>query len=304
MKHRLLLALLCAMFLVLGSESFTVVPQSSFRSYGTTTLQMSTSATPSAGAAAQLKLALQKPSKMLTVGVEYAGEALSPNGLSTLSMQLRKNKASAIWTANVQAIQEFAKEQQSARGNFPGPIPIIYTGGVEEMEAAIAAGATAVTLSVGESSVETGQADVVYKISSLQDVESVLAATDNMAQAFLFQGVSAEDLPPIISTLAPGTLCIASVDAMLPSGAEVEQAKTLKSAGIHSVLVQQACVGDAEDLEYTQFLVGGMTSKASSAFKFTGLTGSTNGHFGGVQSSGTVKWRRTAIRAEKVTPKS
>jgi hypothetical protein len=299
MKHRLLLALLCAMFLVSGSESFAVVPQSSFRPYGTT-LQMSTSATPSAEAA-QLKLALQKPSKMLTVGVEYAGEALSPNGLSTLSMQLRKHKASAIWTANVQAIQEFAKEQQSARGNFPGPIPIIYTG--IEVEAAIAAGATAVTLSVGELSVETGTADVVYTVSSLQDVESVLAATDNTAQAFLFQGVSAEDLPPIISTLAPGTLCIASVDAMLPVGAEVEQAKALKKSGIHSVLVRQACVGDAEDLEYTQFLVGGMTSKASSAFKFSGLTGSTNGHFGGFQSSGTVKWRRTAW-VEKVADKS
>jgi hypothetical protein len=261
---------------------------------------MSTSATPSAGAT-QLKLALQKPSKMLTVGVEYAGEALSPNGLSTLSMQLRQNKASAIWTANVQAIQEFAKEQQSARGNFPSSIPIIFTG--IDVDAAIAAGATAVTLSVGESLVETGPVDVVYKVSSLQDVESVLAATDNTAQAFLFQGVSTEDLPQIISTLAPGTLCIASVDAMLPSGAEVEQAKALKKSGIHSVLVQQACVGDDEDLEYTRFLVGGMTSKASTAFKFSGLTGSTNGHFGGFQSSGTVKWRRTA-RAEKVSQKS
>ena len=299
MKYRLLLALLCAMFLVSGTESFAVVPQSSFRPYGAT-LQMSASAEPSAEAA-QLKLALQKSSKMLTVGVEYASEALSPNGMAILSMQLRQNKASAIWTANVQAIQEFAKEQQSARGNFPGPMPIIYTG--IEVEAAIAAGATAVTLSVGELSVETGLADVVYTVSSLQDVESILVATDNTAQAFLFQGISAEDLPPIISTLAPGTLCIASVDAMLPSGAEVEQAKALKDSGIHSVLVRQACVGDAEDVEYTQFLVGGMTSKASSAFKFSGLTGSTNGHFGGFQASGTVKWQRTA-RAEKVTDMS
>lgn len=262
---------------------------------------MSTSATPSAEAA-QLKLALQKPSKMLTVGVEYSGEALSPNGLATLSMQLRKIKASAIWTTNVQAIEEFAKEQQSARGNFPGPIPIIYTG--VEVEAAIAAGATAVALNLGEWSVEPGTADVVYKVSSLQDVESVLAATDNTAQAFLFQGVSAEDLPPIISTLAPGTLCIASVDAMLPDGAEVEQAKALKKSGIHSVVVQQACIGDIEDLKYTQFVVGGMTSKASSAFQFSGLTGSTNGHFGGFQSSATVKWQRVTARAEKVTAKS
>jgi hypothetical protein len=278
----------------------------------------STSATPPSAEAraAQLKLALQKPSKMLTVGVEYSGDALSSNGLSLLSMQLRKSKASAIWTSNVQAIQEFSKEQESARGNFPGPLPIIYTG-VIEMEAAIAAGVTAVTLSIGQSLDSAGSSstsssittsvDVVYKVSSLQDVESVLAATDNTAGAFLFQGVSVEDLPQIISTLAPGTLCIVSVDAMLPNGAEVQQVKALlkNKVGIHSVLVQHACVGDAEDLEYTRFVVSGMTSKASSEFKFSGLTGSTNGHFGGVQASGTVQWRRTAgARAEKGTHKS
>jgi hypothetical protein len=68
-------------------------------------------------------------------------------------------------------------------------------------------------------------------------------------------------------------------------------AKALEKSGIHPVLVQQAGVGDAEDLEYIQFLVGGMTmSKASSAFKFSGPTGSTNG-------------QRTA-RVEKVAQKS
>jgi hypothetical protein len=58
------------------------------------------------------------------------------------------------------------------------------------------------------------------------------------------------------------------------------------------VMIRRACVGDSEDLEYAQFLVGGLTSKASSEFKFTGLTGSTNGHFGGIQANGTVKWKR------------
>ena len=80
---------------------------------------------------------------------------------------------------------------------------------------------------------------------------------------------------------------------MQADGAEVEQAKELKKLGVGSILVQNACVGDSEDLEYSSFVVGGMTSKASSEFSFSGLTGSTNGHFGGVQARGTVQWQRT-----------
>lgn len=80
---------------------------------------------------------------------------------------------------------------------------------------------------------------------------------------------------------------------MQPGGVEVERAKQAKTQlGCASVLIRQACVGDAEDVEYAQFLVSGMTSKASSQFKFSGLTGSTNGHFGGIQQNQEIKWRR------------
>ena len=68
----------------------------------------------------------------------------------------------------------------------------------------------------------------------------------------------------------------------------------MKALGAASGVVMKACVGDVEDLEYAQFLVNGLTSKASSEFKFSGLTGSTNGHFGGVQANSKVSWRRVA----------
>jgi hypothetical protein len=62
---------------------------------------------------------------------------------------------------------------------------------------------------------------------------------------------------------------------MMPD--EVALAKAYKRiGGIHSILVQNAIVGDGEDLEYARYVVAGMTSKASSEFKMSTMTGSTS----------------------------
>jgi hypothetical protein len=90
-------------------------------------------------------------------------------------------------------------------------------------------------------------------------------------------------------------LWIAAVNAMQPDGAEIANGKEYKTRGCGSILVRNACIGDSEDTEYAQFCVGGFTSKASSEFKFSGLTGSTNGHFGGIQANSSVKWRRMNV---------
>ena len=61
-------------------------------------------------------------------------------------------------------------------------------------------------------------------------------------------------------------------------------------------LVRGACVGDAEDVIYSKYVVKELTSKKSSAFKIDGHTGAVNGHFGTSRSS-TVSpkdgWQRT-----------
>jgi hypothetical protein len=250
------------------------------------------STTASVGSAAgSLKSVLQKPSKVLTVGLEYAGSGdLSATELSILSMQLRKSKVSAIWCAKVEALQEFVAEQEMARGNFPGPCPIIFHGPVEQTAAAVTAGASAVVLPVDAEIVDG--CDIVWKVSSVEEVESVLETTDNLADAFWLDVVHSETLETVVAAVPKGAMCIASLDAMQPDGAEVDQGRELKRLGCASVFVRQACVGDGEDLEYAQFLVGALTSKASSEFSFSGLTGSTNGHFGGIQANGTVKWKR------------
>ena len=277
----------------------TEMPRSS------TILRMSSVAVSPIGSskATQLKTALKKPSKVLTVGVEYVhNDEAEENEI--LSMQLRKSKVSSIWCSNIDDVSNFAKEQETAKGNFPGPCPVIYDAKIEsndDIQSAVTAGATAIT--VDANTIETITSiwneevplEIIWKIANDQDVEKVSEVTggDLADAAFLIQGdMASDDIEAISSALPKSSLLIASVDPMQSDGNEVSQGKQLKALGVASILVNEACVGDAEDMEYSRFLVEGLTSKASSEFKFSGLTGSTNGHFGGVQSNGTVKWRR------------
>jgi hypothetical protein len=243
------------------------------------------------GSASVLKSTLKKPSKVLTVGLEYQDQGnLSARELCILSMQLRKVKVSAIWCRTVEALKEFSAEQESARGNFPGPCPVIYHGPVDQAGAAARAGASAIVLAAGEEIVVVeGGCEVVWKVSTIDQINNVLDKTGNSADGFWLDG---DNFAELAEAVPKNSLIVASVDPMQPGGAEIEQGKDFKKLGCASVMIRRACVGDSEDLEYAQFLVGGLTSKASSEFKFTGLTGSTNGHFGGVQANGTVKWKR------------
>ena len=54
-------------------------------------------------------------------------------------------------------------------------------------------------------------------------------------------------------------------------------------------------MGDDEDIKYLQHAIEGINKKSSSSFSMTGLTGSTNGHFGVASHDGDVKWRRNEL---------
>lgn len=258
----------------------------------TVALGSTTTTVATGGGASTLKSILKKPSKVLTVGLEYAGddETLAPEEIDVLSMQLRKTKVAAVWCSDVGRVGRFATEQESARGDFPGPCPVIYHGPADGALAAIEAGASAVVLNPTDNA-PPSTADVVWRASTPDDVTAVVDATGGAAEAFLID--LDDEWETVASSAPPGSLLVAAVDAMRPDGAEVARGRDAKPAGFASILVRGACVGDAEDLEYARFVVDGLTSKASSEFKFSGLTGSTNGHFGGVQGNESVKWRRT-----------
>jgi hypothetical protein len=256
------------------------------------------------GTAPVLKSLLKKPSKVLTVGVEYSAsqqQLTDKNALSILSMQLRKCKVSSIWCDNVEHVGIFADEQATAQGNFPGPVPVIYHGPLDQAVAAVQAGASAVVASWDEKNdLDNVDSEIIWKVSSAEQVATVLKEMGDSAaaaadKAFLIQ-VDNDDSTTItqgiLETIPKSNLAIVALQPMQADGAEVGMARQLQKLGYASVVVQDACVGDSEDIEYAQFLVNGMTSKASSEFKFSGLTGSTNGHFGGVQANNQIKWRR------------
>lgn len=256
----------------------------------------------------KLKSTLKKPSKVLTVGIEYDPQSNhhDKNEASMLSMQLRKSKVSSIWCHHLEHVQDFSEEQASAQGNFPGPVPIIFHGplkDVHQLQEVVNAGAAAVVASlkddraVLEAWIDEGNSGVefVWKISTVEDAQQVLDLTGNAADAFRLTTKDDDTslLEEIVASLPKSSLFILPLDPMQPDGAEVTRGKEWKQLlGCPSVVVRKACVGDAEDIMYSQFLVNGLTSKASSEFKFTGLTGSTNGHFGGVQAKNKVQWRR------------
>lgn len=100
------------------------------------------------------------------------------------------------------------------------------------------------------------------------------------------------ELKEILSNLPKSVVTIAPLPTMLPENNEIALGKHYASLGISSLLLEKACVGDEEDIKYSQHAIEGINKKSSSSFSMTGLTGSTNGHFGVSSHAGDVKWRR------------
>ena len=76
-----------------------------------------------------LRKALQKRTGALTVSLEYERlptSTLSENDLSVISMQLRKSKTAALFTPSLDDLGLLSKEQKKAKGDFPGPCPVVY----------------------------------------------------------------------------------------------------------------------------------------------------------------------------------
>lgn len=178
--------------------------------------------------------AMQMKSGALTVSVEVA-TGVSESSLELLSMQLRKANVAALWTSDVDAVGTLVEEQATAKGDFPGPCPVVFSGDAAQAEAAIAAGAAAVVLGADQLGCAAADAtEVVWAAESEDDIRSLVAAGRD-AGAFLVGG-SADAL----AALPDGALAIGAVDAMQPEGAEVDAGRALAAAGCGSVLVRGA----------------------------------------------------------------
>lgn len=248
-----------------------------------------------------LSSALKKPSTTLAVAIEYSpstDDTATDGDLSTLSMQLRKIAASAaLVTSDLHAAKVFVEEQATAQGNFPGPCPVIYNGEENNVKEAIAqAGVNAVVVDANnnnDQSIDNDGVDIIYKVSSPEDVMQVVDDLNDESEcAFMVDANNKEYSEEILNAIPSGSVVICSLQSMQPDNDELDRGKELKALGATAVLLERACIGDGEDVEYSTFAISGLTKKKSSTFNMSGLTGSTNGHFGGVASSATTSWLR------------
>ena len=291
----------------------------------------------------KVKDAIQKM-RGVSVSIEFnpeeASSSSSPSSMEMeiLSQDLRKAKVASIFTSNIDAIQIFAKEQQSSVGNFPGPCPIIYnsvatstatiSATTASIHQAIDNGAAAIVVSSNniistiqlllENNNSSNNVDVICQIENTSQLQHVLDA--GLGQyAFLIKeannanhdGESDDDdgksnLVDMLSLIPKDSVVIYSLESMQVCSNEITKGKQVIELSssvspssplskINGLLFENACVGDDEDLKYTNFVVGGVTKKSSSTFALTGLTGSTNGHFGTLSDNVSIenaKWKR------------
>ena len=214
-----------------------------------------------------LRSALVSPGKAVSVSIEYSGAV---DAIDELSQELRKAKAAAIWCDDVDAVKCFAAEQATAKGDFPGPLPVVYTGA--DRQNAMDAGAAAVVADAGE---DVSVAPVIWRVTADNAADAAVAADES--DAYLFD---AEETAAVVAALPAKAVAVASIAAMQEDEAEVEAGRACRDAGAAGVLLQGACVGDDEDIKYARHAVGLLRSKRSSSFAMDGFTGSTNGHFG------------------------
>ena len=235
-----------------------------------------------------LRSALVSPGKAVSVSIEYTGA--SGASIDDLSMEeLRKAKAAAIWCDDVDAVRCFAAEQGTAKGDFPGPLPVVDTG--TDRQNAMDAGASAVVADAGE---DVSVSPVIWRVTAANagDAASSASADD----AYLFD---ADATAAVVAALPAKAVAVASIASMQEDEAEVEAGRACRDAGAAGVLLRGACVGDDEDIKYARHAVGLLRSKRSSSFAMDGFTGSTNGHFG-TSYGGADKpkaWKRQQVAA-------
>lgn len=171
------------------------------------------------------------------------------------------------------------QSKKRAKGDFPGPCPIVFNGELAHADKAVAAGATAVVLTASNlekaSELDDAPVEIIWEVSTADEVAQIVEA--GSGDAFLLPAAAAAHLA---EALPEDSLKIGAIRAMQRDEGEIVQGKALVEAGCRALLVRDACVGDIEDVAYVRYVVKSLTSKRSTKFAIDGHTGSINGHFG------------------------
>lgn len=132
----------------------------------------------------RLTESLRSPSGKLTFSPEViipepsdpTAILLLSSGIASTSEMLRvQAKANSAWVeGSITSLKTFCAEQEQARGNFPGPVPVVYCGEAADLAAVTDAGAEAIVIAASEGK----------EISSLDDLASDASWVETSKKAF------------------------------------------------------------------------------------------------------------------------
>ena len=131
--------------------------------------------------------ALRKP-RGLSVSFEVSLTG-SNEDMKETSKALRDLNAATLFTPDLSTLEVLVSEQESARGDFPGPCPVLFNGDASLARAALSAGASAVVVPAtdfaSESIAELGAERVLWRVANAKEARSLLETRD--ADAFIVE---------------------------------------------------------------------------------------------------------------------
>ena len=132
----------------------------------------------------RLSESLLSPSGKLTLSPEIVvpepesstAILLQSSAVQQLSEQMRKRaKANTAWiSGSVTALKYFCNEQEQSRGNFPGPVPVIYCNLVDDLAEVADAGACGILVPVAAGKEVTSVADLSTDMAWVDTCKSAL----------------------------------------------------------------------------------------------------------------------------------
>ena len=160
--------------------------------------------------------ALCKASGALSVSVECQGA----HDVEALSAALRKAGTATLWASEVSMVSQLAGEQRDAAFDFPGPCPVVFHGEAAMAEAAVQAGADAVVLAPSEQELAAalGTADVIWRVSSVDELQHLLDAGSDADAPSVLLAAEAMQADDALAALPSGATVVAAVDAMAKIG--------------------------------------------------------------------------------------
>ena len=248
------------------------------------------------------------PEIIVPIPTDMTAILLQADAIKTLSSRLRNQaKANvAFIDGTVTSVTTFCEEQESARGNFPGPIPVVYFGQPQDdLEALVEAGVAGIVVTVenveeiGESlklkcraALDCGLQPIPElmvnpsscNVEDLVDAVHACLGMDPAALLLTFPPVDADvepdDLPTVTKELKKRVPILGSVRVPVGENRMGMETSRFKDAGFTGALLRSECVAGFRvntDIDvvgkFWANCIGDLKSTKSKSFSFRSKNG-------------------------------